>query len=74
MRTLVQLQPGRERARELGARLQFQLVSLWRLLNPSRQVQNTWAERSETREVGPGAAASGPAPRAPESAPSSGES
>lgn len=47
MRSLMQLQPGRERAwgaGGLGARLQFQLVSLWRLLNPSRQVHNTWAE------------------------------
>lgn len=26
---------------------------LWRLLNPSQQVQHTWAERSETREAGP---------------------
>lgn len=47
MRSLMQLQPGRERAWGAGgldARLWLQLVSRWRLLNPSRQVHSTWAE------------------------------
>lgn len=52
-RALAQLQPGQARAWELGARFQLQLVPLWRLLNPSRQVGNTWAERSLTRGGGP---------------------
>lgn len=38
---------------EPGARFQLQLVPLWRLLNPSQQVGNTWAERSLTRGGGP---------------------
>ena len=47
MRSLMQLQPGQERAWGAGgldARLRLQLVSRWRLLNPSRQVHSTWAE------------------------------
>lgn len=46
MRTLMQLHQGGRGPGELGlgARLQLQLVSLWRLLNPSQQVHNTWAE------------------------------
>ena len=45
--SLMQLQPGRERAWGAGgldARLWLQLVSCWRLLNPSQQVHSTWAE------------------------------
>lgn len=54
MRTLVQLLPGGERAQELESRgagcpALVQLVPLSCLLNPSRQVHSTWAEKSETR-------------------------
>lgn len=48
MRTLMQLHRGGRGPGEpgLGARpqLQLQLVSIWRLLNPSQQVHDTWAE------------------------------
>lgn len=55
MRTLMQLHQGGRGPGELGlgARLQLQLVSPWRLLNPSRQVHSTWAKGLRDREARP---------------------